>query len=105
MSTENELLVHGYVRIECSKMNIVLPMELIPIVLSFQLSFQKLAYETDAQEDAFDANTKHSAYTIIKGDSILRSGGSNPFIFGTMRVSKGCAIWRFNCSAPEMYWV
>lgn len=104
MSTTFDLLVHGYVRIECDKVNIIFPMELIPIIILFDLSLQGLAWETDAQDDAFDAATKHSAYTI-KGYDILRSGGSNPFIFGKLRVNKGCAIWRFNCSASEMYWV
>eukprot|EP01084_Bolivina_argentea_P232973 392506_1 len=100
----SELLIDGYIREHSDSFNLVLPMELITIVWKYQISFRDWANEMTDQYDTFDPLTKHSAYTI-DGDTIIRNGGVNPFIFGKMKIDRGVTIWKFKCLHPVLYWV
>eukprot|EP01084_Bolivina_argentea_P293085 504022_1 len=103
------LLVYGYIRDSSHNLDIIFPLELFDIIWLYGLDFKQIACDMNEQFDKFDPITKHSAFTIdtivTDSDTIIREGGTNPFIFGTMRVNKGCTIWKFKVIEPVVYWI
>ena len=56
-------------------------------------------------DDSWDELTKHEAITINCNTVRRGNSGTDPFIFGTMRVSQGIAIWKFEIIKTQMYWI